>query len=89
MLFRRRTTKKSLRWRLIQMNVIVVVVVVWWFYLLRLRDFPEPGTQTPAAEAGRHAELRLFNHQMVHVVHACPVPRLIVRAGGWRAREMR
>ena len=35
--------------------------------------------QTPAAEAGRHGT-RLFNHQMVHVVHACPVPRLI--AGG-------
>lgn len=35
--------------------------------------------QISATEAGRHGT-RLFNHQMVHVVHACPVPRLI--AGG-------
>lgn len=39
----------------------------------------KPG-QTPAAEAGRHGA-RLFNHQMVHVVHACPVPRLVAGGG--------
>lgn len=36
--------------------------------------------QTSATEAGRHGT-RLFNHQMAHVAHACPVPRLVAGGG--------
>lgn len=63
---------ESLRWRLIQMNVIVV-----WFYLLRLRD---------SGSWNKHLQQKLDDTELVFLIvkwymwYMPAVPRLI--AGG-------
>lgn len=74
---------ESLRWRLIQMNVIVV-----WFYLLRLRD---------SGIWNRHLQQKLDDTELVFLIikwymcGICPscVPRLIACAEARTRKGMR